>query len=67
MTRGNQRELARQKNLKKQKENAKSQKKGDPLKRMETDAEILRMKQQAANERKNREQLEKLMKEKAKR
>ncbi|AAS52183.1 ADR263Wp [Eremothecium gossypii ATCC 10895] len=68
MARGNQRELARQKNLKKQKESAKGQKKsGDPLKRMESDAEILRRKQQAADERKERERLERLKAEKASR
>lgn len=61
MARGNQRDLARQKNMKKQQELAKSQKKqGDPKKRMESDAEILRAKQQAANERKEKEKLEKL-------
>ena len=43
MSRGNQRDLARAKNLKKQKEAAKNQKKtGDPQKRMENDADILR-------------------------
>ncbi|KAA8900086.1 hypothetical protein DIURU_003902 [Diutina rugosa] len=48
MARGNQRDLARAKNLKKQQEAAKSQKKqGDPKKRMENDAEILRQKQAA--------------------
>ncbi|QLG72400.1 hypothetical protein HG535_0D01080 [Zygotorulaspora mrakii] len=56
MARGNQRDLARQKNLKKQQDNAKSQKKaGDPKKRMESDAEILRQKQAAANARKEAE------------
>ncbi|QLL30492.1 hypothetical protein HG536_0A03090 [Torulaspora globosa] len=56
MARGNQRELARQKNLKKQQENGKNQKKtGDPKKRMESDAEILRKKQAAADERKEAE------------
>lgn len=48
MARGNQRDLARAKNQKKQQELAKSQKKqGDPKKRMENDAEILRQKQAA--------------------
>lgn len=66
MARGNQRELARQKNMKKQKD-AKNQKKtGDPKKRMESDAGILREKQAAANARKESEQLEKLKSEKAK-
>lgn len=46
MTRGNQRELARQKNLKKQ-QLQKSKKEGDPKKRMEADAEKLRIKQAA--------------------
>lgn len=66
MARGNQRELARQKNLKKQQENVKNQKKaGDPKKRMESDADILRQKQAAANARKEAERLEKLKAEKA--
>ncbi|CAI4037819.1 hypothetical protein SMKI_04G1530 [Saccharomyces mikatae IFO 1815] len=61
MARGNQRDLARQKNLKKQKDMAKSQKKnGDPKKRMESDAEILRQKQAAADARREAEKLEKL-------
>ncbi len=60
MARGNQRELARQKNLKKQQEAAKHQKKGDAKKRMESDAEILRQKQAAADARKEAERLEKL-------
>ncbi|AMD21741.1 HFL115Cp [Eremothecium sinecaudum] len=68
MTRGNQRELARQKNLKKQQQDAKSQKKaGDPKKRLQSDADILRQKQQAANERKEQELLEKLKAERSKR
>lgn len=45
MARGNQRDLARAKNLKKQQESSK-QKKGDPKKRMESDAEAMRRKQQ---------------------
>lgn len=45
MARGNQRDLARAKNLKKQQEQAKGQKKGDAAKRMETDAERMRRKQ----------------------
>ncbi|VDD88640.1 unnamed protein product [Enterobius vermicularis] len=51
MTRGNQRELARERNLKKQKELKKSQgnQSGVKLeKRMETDADIMRRKQQEA-------------------
>lgn len=58
MARGNQRELARQKNLKKQQEAAKGSKKsGDPKKRMESDADILRKKQAAADARKEAERL----------
>lgn len=46
MARGNQRDLARAKNIKKQQEASKSQKKtGDPAKRMESDAEKMRRKQ----------------------
>lgn len=46
MARGNQRDLARTKNMKKQQESAKSQKKaGDPKKRMESDADKMRRKQ----------------------
>lgn len=46
MARGNQRDLARAKNQKKQQEAAKSAKKtGDPAKRMESDAEKMRRKQ----------------------
>ena len=68
MARGNQRDLARQKNLKKQKDMAKNQKKsGDPKKRMETDAEILRQKQAAADARREAEKLEKLKAEKMRR
>lgn len=48
MARGNQRDLARQKNQKKQQELAKSQKRGgDAKKRMESDAEKMRQKQAA--------------------
>lgn len=48
MARGNQRDLARAKNLKKQQDAAKGSKKaGDPSKRMESDADILRAKQAA--------------------
>lgn len=65
MARGNQRDLARQKNLKKQKEQSKGLKKaGDPKKRMESDAEILRQKQAAADAKRAAEQLEKLKAEK---
>ncbi|CAR30676.1 SERF-like protein [Lachancea thermotolerans] len=52
MSRGNQRELARQKNLSKQKQQAKGKKEGDPKKRMAADADILRQKQAAADARK---------------
>lgn len=45
MARGNQRDLARAKNLKKQQDAAKGLKKGDPAKRMETDADRMRQKQ----------------------
>ncbi|CAB3984091.1 small EDRK-rich factor 2-like [Paramuricea clavata] len=60
MTRGNQRELARAKNLKKQQATGKS-KSGDDkdgnkganlLKRQERDAEVMRLKQQKAAEKK---------------
>lgn len=47
MARGNQRDLARAKNLKKQQEAAKGTKNsGDPTKRMESDADKMRRKQQ---------------------
>lgn len=46
MTRGNQREKAREKNLKKQQEQKKKQE-GDPRKRMEAHAAIMREKQKA--------------------
>jgi hypothetical protein len=46
MTRGNQREKAREKNLKKQAE-AKKKQTGDPRKRLEAQAEIMRQKQAA--------------------
>lgn len=63
MARGNQRDLARQRNLKKQQEAAKSSKKtGDPKKRMENDADILRQKQAAADARKEAERLANLKK-----
>lgn len=45
MARGNQRDLARAKNQKKQEELKKAQKKGDSAKRMENDAEVMRRKQ----------------------
>ena len=55
-------------NLKKQKDMAKNQKKsGDPKKRMESDAEILRQKQAAADARREAEKLEKLKAEKTRR
>lgn len=44
MARGNQRDLARARNLKKQQEQGKA-KKGDPAKRMESDADKMRRKQ----------------------
>ncbi|KAF8777201.1 small EDRK-rich factor 2-like [Argiope bruennichi] len=64
MTRGNQRELARQKNIKKQQEmkkgkaaNDKDGNKGLSLEeRRRRDAEILRLKQQKALEKKQQEQ-----------
>ncbi|CAD1810162.1 unnamed protein product [Candida parapsilosis] len=62
MARGNQRELARLKNLKKQEEAKKSQKQGDKNKRMETDAERMRIKQAAADAKKEAERLAKLQK-----
>lgn len=46
MTRGNQREKAREKNLKKQ-GNEKNKQEGDPKKRMEAHAAIMREKQKA--------------------
>lgn len=46
MTRGNQREKAREKNLKKQQQEKKKHS-GDPTKRKENDAAIMRAKQQA--------------------
>ncbi|KAK6456832.1 uncharacterized protein RJT20DRAFT_1420 [Scheffersomyces xylosifermentans] len=55
MARGNQRDLARAKNMKKQQE-SKGQKKGDPAKRMETDAERMRRKQAESDARKAAEQ-----------
>lgn len=46
MARGNQRDLARAKNQKKKEEAAKAQKRaGDPKKRMENDADVMRRKQ----------------------
>lgn len=47
MARGNQRDLARAKNAKKQEDMKKSQKKGDHNKRAESDAEKMRAKQAA--------------------
>ncbi|CAJ1015496.1 4F5 protein family, putative [Leishmania lindenbergi] len=55
MTRGNQRDLAREKNMKKQQEKSKCHR-DDGLShasRREADAERMRQKQAAANERKN--------------
>lgn len=57
MTRGNQRELARQKNLKKEGK-GKNKKGGDPRARGETDAAILQEKQRKADERKAAEAAE---------
>lgn len=62
MARGNQRDLARAKNQKKQQELAKSNKKGDYNKRKENDADILREKQRLADERKAAEAAAKLKK-----
>lgn len=56
MSRGNQRELARLKNQKKEEKN-KNKKDGDPRKRGENDAAILREKQRKADERKAAEAL----------
>ncbi|XP_030824177.1 small EDRK-rich factor 1-like [Camarhynchus parvulus] len=56
MTRGNQRELARQKNLKKTQEIHKGKRKEDRLsasQRKQRDTEIMQQKQKAANERKS--------------
>ncbi|KAM4753923.1 small EDRK-rich factor 1-like isoform X2 [Corvus cornix cornix] len=56
MTRGNQRELARQKNLKKTQEIHKGKRKEDSLsasQRKQRDSEIMQQKQKAANERKS--------------
>ncbi|ODQ79631.1 hypothetical protein BABINDRAFT_162011 [Babjeviella inositovora NRRL Y-12698] len=57
MARGNQRDLARAKNLKKQQEANKKKETGDPAKRMETHAEIMRQKQAASDARKAAEAL----------
>lgn len=62
MARGNQRDLARAKNLKKQQDAAKGQKQGDKNKRMETDAERMRAKQKAADEKREAELLAKAQK-----
>ncbi|QPG74305.1 hypothetical protein FOA43_001631 [Brettanomyces nanus] len=60
MSRGNQRELARKRNAKKDASTNKDKKKGgDPKKRMENDASILRAKQKAADERKAQETADK--------
>lgn len=58
MTRGNQREEARKKNLKKQQDQAKGGKKDGALlqKTKERDADIMRIKQQKALEKKEQEQ-----------
>ncbi|EEB09251.1 hypothetical protein SJAG_04436 [Schizosaccharomyces japonicus yFS275] len=51
MSRGNQRELARARNSKKA-QAVKKKKEGNPSKRLEEQAEIMRAKQRAADERK---------------
>jgi len=57
MTRGNQRDLAREKNLKKQQQVNKGKADGPPAeKRLERDAEIMRQKQQKALEKKEQDQ-----------
>ncbi|KAM8818840.1 small EDRK-rich factor 1 [Rhynchonycteris naso] len=56
MARGNQRELARQKNMKKAQEINKGKRKGDSLttsQRKQRDSEIMQQKQKAANEKKS--------------
>ncbi|XP_078531414.1 small EDRK-rich factor 1 [Lissotriton helveticus] len=56
MARGNQRELARQKNLKKTQEPNKGKRKDDRLsavQRKQRDSEIMQQKQKAANEKKS--------------
>lgn len=55
MTRGNQRDLAREKNMKKQQEKNKSQRDDglSPAARKEADAEKMRQKQAAAEAKKN--------------
>ncbi|XP_029860898.1 small EDRK-rich factor 1-like [Aquila chrysaetos chrysaetos] len=58
MTRGNQRELARQKNLKKTQEIHKGKRKEDSLsasQRKQRDSEIMQQKQKVANERKSQQ------------
>ena len=52
MTRGNQRDLDRERARKRQEANAPSGKKGDFIKRRESDAEIMRRKQEEAMEKK---------------
>lgn len=62
MARGNQRELARQKNMKKSQEISKGKRKEDSLttsQRKQRDSEIMQQKQKAANERKSMQTKEK--------
>ena len=56
MTRGNQRDIDRERARKRQEANGPSEKKGDFTKRRETDAEIMRRKQEEAMKRKNETQ-----------
>eukprot|EP00079_Xenopus_tropicalis_P014403 XP_004910863.1 PREDICTED: small EDRK-rich factor 1 [Xenopus tropicalis] len=56
MARGNQRELSRQKNLKKTQDSGKGKRKDDNLsaaQRKQRDSEIMQQKQKAANEKKS--------------
>ena len=56
MARGNQRELARQKNMKKAQEQSKGKRKDETLsasQRKQRDSEIMQQKQKAANEKKS--------------
>uniref|UniRef100_A0A7N5JF05 Small EDRK-rich factor-like N-terminal domain-containing protein n=1 Tax=Ailuropoda melanoleuca TaxID=9646 RepID=A0A7N5JF05_AILME len=62
MARGNQRELARQKNMKKSQEISKGKRKEDSLttsQRKQRDSEIMQQKQKAANEKKSMQTREK--------
>jgi hypothetical protein len=62
MARGNQRDLARARNKKKQEEQKNSAKKGDYHKRIQNDGDILREKQRIADEKKAAEAAAKLKK-----